>query len=411
MLASLIFSFIFILIFYLYFKNFIFFITYVYPIIIYFGGYITIGATSIHIAELLIPLFLLRKPFIKEKYTKLDIIFLLFFILSSISLIINSPFDFLFYKTIFRFFEIIVLYFIYSKYSKKISFENIQKIFNKIVLIIIIISFINYVYIIRYDTFSWMKNLILLGFIPKGVETLGYLESWSSNNTVQANFLIEHQYTFMFVSAFYLSFLRLSYFSIGSVLFFIFFATNSSTIQISFLLSLIYFCSRSTHLKYLVNILIIFSLIFFVNKYSDELSFIFDQIRILIETGQLMEINSGMIRLSYLLDGISHPSFNLITGIGLDIFRYQINPHEIVSYLYFIYGLHASIIFLYIFYYIFTKKRTNLYLNRISKSFFLFAFISSFGVNYFTSIVTFFPFILFLFYHNYINEKNSSTGQ
>jgi hypothetical protein len=124
-----------------------------------------------------------------------------------------------------------------------------------------------------------------------------------------------------------------------------------------------------------------------------------------------MEINSGMIRLSYLLEGISHPSFNFVTGIGLDIFKYQINPHEIVSYLYFIYGLHASIIFLYIFYYNFTVKRTNLSLNRISKSFLLFAFISSFGVNYFTSIVTFFPFILFLFYHNYINEKNSSSGQ
>jgi hypothetical protein len=64
-----------------------------------------------------------------------------------------------------------------------------------------------------------MKILIKLGYIPQNIESYGYLDSWSSNNSVQGNYLVEHQYGIMLVSSFYLSFARKKYLIVIFILF------------------------------------------------------------------------------------------------------------------------------------------------------------------------------------------------
>jgi hypothetical protein len=389
------------LIFY-YFKNFSYFLTQIYPFAIFFGGYITFGSTGIHVAEIFTILLLLKNPFIKKAYNELDIIIILFFSLSFIILTFNSSLNFLYFKTIFRFFEIIIVYFIYSKYSSIIRQQDIHKTFSIILIVVLIISAINLLFISFYDSYAWMKILINLGYIPKNVESYGYIDSWSSNNSVQGNYLVEHQYGFMLVSAFYLSLIRKNYLIVLATFFFLFLTIHSSTIQISFLLSLFFYYTSTKSYKVPLYLFLLLILSFGVFKYGEELNLILDQVIYLFQYGKIVEISSGFVRLYYLIEGYSHPSYNWLTGFGTDIFNYNIRPHEMLTYFHFIYGLPSTVLFILIFYNRFQKTYFNASMNNLLKSFFLFAFIASFGINYFTSIVTFFPFILFLTYPKFV---------
>lgn len=391
------------------FSDFRFFLHSVYPFAIFFGNYITIGSTSIHVAELFIPIFLLKNPFSKRLYNVLDIGFILFFIIGFAILSFNSDRDFLYFKTLIRFSEILIVYFIYSKYHFLIKLIDIRKYFSRFLIILLLISSVNLIYISFYDSYSWMQLLIELGYIPKNVERLGYLDSWSSNNSVQGNFLIEHQYGIMIVSCLYLSLTRHKYLAVIITSFFLFLATSSYSIQFSLIVSLcFYFINQKSIRRFLYISLFLFFLFIF-HTFWEEIKLIYYQIYFLFKSDQIPEINSGFIRLGYIFKGFSDPSFNWISGIGLHIFKNDINPHEIITYLYFLYGLPAVFFFLWIFYSRFVLKVNNPFASNLLKSYFLFAFVASFGINYFTSIVTFFPFILFLNYHKFIPDESSNS--
>jgi len=404
--SNILFLIIFFALLFYYFKNFSYLITFIFPFAIFFGSYISFGGTAIHVAEIFTPLLLLKNPFAKKNYNQLDIIFFIFFILGFFNLTFNSPLNFLYLKTIMRFFEILIVYFTYSKYGSIIKLHDIHKSFLSILILILIISVFNLIFISFYDSYAWMKLLIKLGYIPQNVESYGYLDSWSSNNSVQGNYLIEHQYGIMLVSSFYLSLARKNILITITTLFFLFFTIHSTSVQISLVLSLLYYYSRYISFKIPLYLFVALIIPFSMFKYYEDLNLIFNQIVYLFEYGKIVEVSSVFIRLNYLIEGFSHPKFNWLTGIGLNIFNYNINPHEMFTYFYFIYGLPCALIFILIFYNRFQKVYSNSSINYILKSYFLFSLIVSFGINYFTSIVTFFPFILFLNYTKFVDDKN-----
>jgi hypothetical protein len=404
LITNFLFSLVFFTLVFYYFKNFSYFLTHIYPFAIFFGGYITIGSTGIHVAEIFTILLLLKKPFIKKSYNQLDFNFILFFSLSFIILTFNSSLNFLYFKTILRFFEIIVVYFIYSKYSSIIRQQDIHKSFSLILIVVLTISAINLWFISIYDSHAWMKILVNWGYIPKNIENYGYIDSWSANNSVQGNYLVEHQYGIMLVSSFYLSLARKKYLIVLATYFFLFLTIQSATIQISFLLSIFYYHTFNKPYKILLYLFLILIISSGIIKYLEELNLILNQIIYLFQYGKIVEITSGFIRLYYIIEGFSHPSFNWLTGLGLNIFNYDIHPHEMLTYFYLIYGLPSALMFILIFYNLINKTYINSSTNNLLKSYFLFAFFASFGVNYFTSIVTFFPFILFSTYPKFIND-------